>query len=63
MTYPVLFRAILIMIVVLAGVVVLFAPCSDPVIVRRRVILRTSGMAIVSLATVLLAVAAFLPQH
>jgi hypothetical protein len=62
-TYPILFRAILVLIVVLAGVVVLFAPSSDPLIMRRRVVLRTSGMAIVSLATILLAIAAFLPHH
>jgi hypothetical protein len=62
-TYPILFRAILVLIVVSAGVVVLFAPSSDPVIARRQVVLCTFGVAIVSLVTVLLAVAALLPQH
>ncbi|WP_321881607.1 hypothetical protein [Paraburkholderia bannensis] len=63
MAYPILFRAILVSIVVLAGVVVLFIPSSDPSIERRRVALRTAGIAIVLLATVLLTVAALIPAH
>ncbi|MBB3261522.1 hypothetical protein F4827_006454 [Paraburkholderia bannensis] len=60
MAYPVLFRAILVSIVVLAGVVILFAPSPDPVIARRRAVLRISGVAIVALAMALLAVVALL---
>lgn len=61
MVYPVLFRAILVLFVVLAGVVTLFLPSSDPLIDRRRVVLRTTGIAIVSLAMMLLAVVSLLP--
>jgi hypothetical protein len=63
MTHLILFRAVLILIVVLAGVVALFVPCSDPVIARRQVALRSSGMAIFLLAMVLLTIAAVLPRH
>ncbi|WP_321887871.1 hypothetical protein [Paraburkholderia bannensis] len=63
MAYPILFRAILVSIVVLAGVVVLLIPSSDPSIERRRVALRTAGISIVLLATVLLTVAALIPAH
>ncbi|WP_322054619.1 hypothetical protein [Paraburkholderia bannensis] len=63
MAYPILFRAILVSIVVLAGVVVLFMPSSDPCVERRRVALRTAGIGIVLLATVLLTVAALTPSH
>ncbi len=62
MAYPVFFRAILVSIVVLAGVVILFAPSSDPVIARRRAVLRISGVAIVALAMALLAVVALLAR-
>ncbi|WP_156966155.1 hypothetical protein [Paraburkholderia bannensis] len=63
MACPILFRAILVSTVVLAGVVVLFMPSSDPRVERRRVALRTAGIAIVLLATALLTVAALIPSH
>jgi hypothetical protein len=62
-THLILFRHILVLIVVLAGIVALFVPCSDPVIARRQVALRSFGMAIFLLAAALLTIAAVLPRH
>ncbi|MBN3857772.1 MULTISPECIES: hypothetical protein [unclassified Paraburkholderia] len=61
MPYPISFRAVLLLVLFLAGATILFIPSSDPLIERRRVALRTAGIGIVSLAVVLLAIAALLP--
>lgn len=60
MPFPITFRALLLLAVVLVGGIVLFVPAVDPRVERRRLVLRTTGMFAVVFATALLAAIALI---